>query len=148
MLDKQTQKAKTGREAKDPEQDYQRSLYEMPGGGYGFPASAFKNAMVRAKTLPWRQDDLPARRVLRARRHGEDDGEPRLREDGGASGQRRGGYPVPGRVPRLVCGAGHSAQCPRHLPRAGSEPGFRGGFSVGIGDWRPERMRFGRFRVV
>ena len=49
MLDKQMKKAKGGKEAKDPEQDYQDSLYHMPDGeGYGFPAVAFKAAAIGA----------------------------------------------------------------------------------------------------
>ena len=49
MLDKQMKKATTGKQAKDPEQDFQDSLYPMQdGNGYGFPAVAFKCAAVRA----------------------------------------------------------------------------------------------------
>lgn len=48
MLDKQMKKAKGGREAKDPEQDYLDSLYHHPDGGYGFPSVAFKSAAVDA----------------------------------------------------------------------------------------------------
>jgi len=47
MLDKQMGKPKV-KGFKNPEQDYLDSLYEMPSGGYGFPAVAFKNAAVRA----------------------------------------------------------------------------------------------------
>ena len=48
MLDKQMKRAKPGREAKSPEQDYQDSLYPLPEGGYGFPSVAFKSAAVSA----------------------------------------------------------------------------------------------------
>ena len=41
MLGKQMGKAKAKKEPKDPEQDYQDSLYPHPDGGYGFPAVAF-----------------------------------------------------------------------------------------------------------
>lgn len=50
MLDKQTGKASKGRELKNPEQDFLDSLYPYPGGGYGFPTIAFKNAAVAACT--------------------------------------------------------------------------------------------------
>lgn len=50
ILDKQTGKASKGRELKNPEQDYLDSLYPYPGGGYGFPTIAFKNAAVQACT--------------------------------------------------------------------------------------------------
>jgi len=48
MLDKQMKKAKTAKAAKDPEQDYKDSLYEYPGGGYGFPTIGIKAAAVNA----------------------------------------------------------------------------------------------------
>jgi len=47
MLDKQMGKPKV-KAFKNPEQDYKDSLYEMPSGGYGFPAIGFKNSAVRA----------------------------------------------------------------------------------------------------
>lgn len=50
MLDKQTGKASAGREHKDPQQDFQESLYQMPDGGFGVPSLAFKNAAVTACT--------------------------------------------------------------------------------------------------
>lgn len=48
MLDKQMKKAKTAKEAKDPERDFLESLYHLPDGKYGFPAVAFKSAAVDA----------------------------------------------------------------------------------------------------
>lgn len=48
MLDAQMKRAKQAKEAKDPEKDYQDSLYHLPGGGFGFPAVAFKSAAVDA----------------------------------------------------------------------------------------------------
>jgi hypothetical protein len=50
ILDKQTGVANAGREHKDPEQDFRDSLYDFPGGGYGFPAIAFKSSAVSACT--------------------------------------------------------------------------------------------------
>ncbi len=50
MLDKQMKKAKQGKEAKDPEQCFQSSLYPLPGDKYGFPTIAFKSAAVDACT--------------------------------------------------------------------------------------------------
>ncbi len=47
MLDKQMGKPKV-KAFKNPEQDFEDSLYPVPSGGYGFPAVAFKNAAVRA----------------------------------------------------------------------------------------------------
>jgi len=54
MLDKQMKKAVVGKEAKNPKQDYLDSLYPLPSPSkvrktkFGFPAVAFKAAAVRA----------------------------------------------------------------------------------------------------
>jgi hypothetical protein len=40
MRDKQMKRAKDAKEAKDPEECFKGSLYEYPGGGHGFPATA------------------------------------------------------------------------------------------------------------
>ena len=48
LLDKMMKVASTGREVKDPEAEYRASLYYLELGGYGFPATGIKAAMVRA----------------------------------------------------------------------------------------------------
>jgi len=48
MLDKQMKKAKQAKEAKDPQRDFEESLYKHPDGGHGFPSVAFKSAAVDA----------------------------------------------------------------------------------------------------
>mgnify|MGYP001065305012 CR=1 FL=1 len=48
MLDRQMGKANVTKEPKDPEADYQSSFYRMPDGSPGFPAAAFKAAIVGA----------------------------------------------------------------------------------------------------
>ena len=50
LLGKQMKAAKPGREAKDPIEAYEQSLYRIEGGGYGFPSVAFKSAAVTACT--------------------------------------------------------------------------------------------------
>ena len=50
MLDKQMKAAKPGKEAKNPVEDFQQTLYRIEGGGYGFPSVAFKAAAVTACT--------------------------------------------------------------------------------------------------
>src|SRR5262245_20495245 len=51
ILDNQMKKAKEALPAKDPQADYEDSIYKLPGGRYGFPAVAFKSAAVRAGKL-------------------------------------------------------------------------------------------------
>lgn len=48
MRAKQFKLAKVAKTAKDPQADFLGSLYDYPGGGYGFPAIAFKAAAVDA----------------------------------------------------------------------------------------------------
>lgn len=148
MLDKQTKRASAGREAKDPEADYQASLYPHPDGGYGFPASAFKNAAVRAGT--YTSDKMTYLRgafyVL-----GEMvkiDGKPEPREDmvrvgmGTADIRYRGEFKEWKATLRVQYNArAVSAEQVINLFEVA-------GFSVGIGDWRPEKDgSHGRFRV-
>lgn len=80
---KQTGKATAGKELKNPEQDYRDSLYHLPGGGYGFPTIAFKNAAVSACTsLGKSVTKVQARQAFHV--VGElarIEGEPQMRED-------------------------------------------------------------------
>ena len=46
MLDAQQGK-KTPKQPKDPQQDFETSMYRFEDGGHGFPIMAFKSAMVR-----------------------------------------------------------------------------------------------------
>lgn len=48
MLAKQVKAVKPGREARDPQQDFVNSLYEMGNGKFGFPATGVKNCIVNA----------------------------------------------------------------------------------------------------
>lgn len=140
MLDKQMKRATAGKIAKDPEQDFLDSLYPLPGGnGYGFPALAFKAAMVRAGTLA----DLKMT-VLRLVMHVPDglvpiEGTPEPRED----------------MVRVGMGTADIRYRAEFMPWAVELPVtfnanvisreqianllVTAGFSVGVGEWRPER---------
>ena len=48
MLSKQVKAIKPGKEARDVHADFESSLYEMGEGAYGFPVTAFKNAIISA----------------------------------------------------------------------------------------------------
>lgn len=149
MLDKQMGKAKVGKEAKQPERDFEESLYRTEDGGYGFPAVGFKAAAVRAGTYADQKMTY-----LRGAFHVPGElvaisGEPKMREDmvrvgmGTADIRYRGEF------------VDWSAVVPVDLnERALSVEQvvnlFRiAGFSVGIGEWRPEKNgQYGRFDVV
>jgi hypothetical protein len=64
MLDKQMKKAKRGRDAKVPEEDYKNSLYISTEGWTGIPAGGMKGCLVNA----CRACDIPmtmAKRMIR-----------------------------------------------------------------------------------
>lgn len=51
MLEKQTTSARTKKQPKDPVANFEASRYLLPDGGDGFPATAFKAAIVHAARL-------------------------------------------------------------------------------------------------
>jgi hypothetical protein len=149
ILDKQTKKAATGKEAKNPEQDYLDSLYVHPDGGYGFPTIAFKAAAVRAGTYAEQKMTF-----LRGAFHIDGElvkieGEPQPREDmvrvgmGVADIRYRGEFPEWSTTLTIRYNA-------RALSLEMLVNLFRiAGFAVGIGEWRPERDgQFGTFEVA
>ena len=149
MLDKQMKVATIGKEAKNPEEDYQSSLYVMPNGGYGFPTIAFKAAAVRAGTYC----DMKMTH-LRGAFHingefAEITGKPQPREDmvrvgmGTADIRYRAEFPEWSALLDIT-----------YNRRAVSLDELVnllniGGFAVGVGEWRPEKDgQNGRFEVV
>lgn len=154
MLDKQTKRATQAKEAKDPEQDYLESMYKLPDGTYGFPANGFKNAIVRAGTYTDSKMTF-LRGALYI--NGDDDGdklvriegEPQPREDmvrvgqGTADIRYRAEFPQWKATLRVEFNArAISAEQVVNLISVA-------GFSVGVGDWRPEKDgTYGRFEVV
>ncbi len=48
MLQKQVKATRGGRDARDPEEDFASSLYDMGDGSYGFPAMGVKNCILSA----------------------------------------------------------------------------------------------------
>ena len=164
MLDKQMKKATTAKEAKDPEQDFRDSLYQLPPDlqdevqsilgnrpacKYGFPAVGFKSAAVSAGSLA----DMQMTR-LRKMFHVLGDlvpieGAPVMREDmvriamGTADIRYRGQFT-----------AWRTTIAIEYLPFAITPEQLinlfdLAGFGVGVGEWRPERDgQFGRFHVA
>lgn len=148
MLDKQMKKGTQAKEAKDPERDYEESIYRLPDGRPGFPAVGIKAAAIRgAKSLGMVMADM------RAAFHVEGDllpidGEPQPREDmvrvgmGTADIRYRAEFltwsitlPITYNARRISLD-----QIVTMLDA--------GGFGTGIGEWRPERDgQFGRFHV-
>jgi hypothetical protein len=147
MLAKQTKKAGQPRKAKNPQKQYEASLYRA-GDGYGFPSVAFKAAAVRAGTY----SDMKMT-FLRGAFHVTGElvrvaGEPEMREDMVRLPSRvadiryRGQFrdwsaTVPLRVNTSVLSLEQIANL-----------FVVAGFAVGVGEWRPERNgQYGTFEV-
>lgn len=157
MRDKQMKKAKAGKDAKDPEQDFHDSLYRHPDGGYGFPVVGFKDAAVSACRYV---DGLPmtvARGAFHINGRMSDDGkelakiegsEPVMREDmvrvgmGTADIRYRAGFDPWSVKLDLVFN-------PQALSLEQIVNLFDiAGFGVGVGEYRPEKNgQWGRFHV-
>jgi hypothetical protein len=147
IADKQGGVASSGRKVKDVEQCYKDSAYVLPDGRHGFPASGFKNAMVTACAFTKKQfpktlargafhiigDMLPVKGNLVKRNGGKGD---IVRLQGM-------GHPADIRY-RMEFEAGWEAELPIvYNKRAITVEQLAqlltiAGFSVGVGDWRPE----------
>jgi hypothetical protein len=151
ILNKQMGKASAGKIAKDPEQDYQDSLYHLEGGGHGFPTIAFKNAAVSACTsLGKSVTKVQARQAFHViGEMARIEGTPRRRED-------------MVRVGMGVADVRFRAEFPewsvnltiRYNARVLTDEQITNlfntaGFAVGVGEWRSERDgSFGLFEVA
>jgi hypothetical protein len=151
ILSKQMGKASAGKVPKDPKQDYEESLYHLPGGGYGFPTIAFKNAAVTACTSLGKNvvTKIAARQAFHVL--GElavIEGEPTLREDMVRIGQGTADIRYRGQFEtwRTWLKIRYNA---RLLTDEQVVNLFNtAGFAVGVGEWRPERNgMYGRFHV-
>lgn len=155
MLDKMQKKARTGREPKDPEAEFRSSLYEIPDieGAYGFPAMAFKNAAVRAaKSVPdmamtdargWFHVKC-ANHMLLPLTYGElTMVEDVVRVGRGGTDLRYRGYFYDWQVD-ITVEFNAATISPEQIVMLFDIAGF----SVGVGDWRPEKDgMYGRFHV-
>lgn len=155
MLAKQMKKAKPGRAAKDPEDDFKQSLYPMDGG-FGFPVVAFKNAAVTACTSVAGITKVAARQAFRvggsldgAELVKIEGGKPEPREDmvrigmGTADIRYRGQFVHWWAKVRVRFNANVlSAEQIVNLFNTA-------GFGVGVGEWRMEKDgQFGCFHVA
>ena len=150
MLDKQMGKARAKKEPKDPDRDYQEAFYRLPDGSPGFPSIAFKAAAVSAA----RQVEGLTMTFLRGAFHitGElvpISGTPRMREDtvrigmGTADLRYRPEFPEWSTV--LDVRLNRRAMTLEQLVHLINQAGF----SVGVGEWRPEKDgSYGMFQVV
>lgn len=151
MLDKQMKKAKLAKEAKDPERDFEESIYRMPDGQPCFPVIAFKAAAVTACTSIGNITKVAARQAFHI--DGEwaliSGSEPRMREDmvrigmGTADIRYRGEF-FPWFTTLTIAFNDRVMSAEQILNMLNTA-----GFGVGVGEWRPEKDgQYGRFHVA
>lgn len=166
MLDKQMKRAKTAKAAKDPERDFQESVYALDENEdlvvgswkdhkgairFGFPVIGFKAAAVTACTSIGGITKVQARQAFHI------DGEyaiiegapPRSREDmvrigmGTADIRYRGEF-FPWYTTLVIAHNANVMSAEQILNMLNTA-----GFGVGVGEWRPEKDgQFGRFHVA
>lgn len=150
MLAKQMGKARVKKEPKNPEAEYESSLYEHPNGGYGFPAVAFKKAMtaacryVEGVPMTFARGSFFVEGELV-----EVEGEPDIREDmvrlNGSTADIRYRGEFKTWTAELMITFNASAVTAEQVVNLLNIAGY----SVGIGEHRPEKDGpYGRFRVV
>lgn len=140
MLSKQMKKATPAKAAKDPQQDYEDSLYPHPDGGYGFPVVAFKAAAVDACSYVGGVTKVAARGAFHVVGElAKIEGEPRMREDlvriamGTADLRYRGEFPTWRTT--LTVRYNSAVLSIEQIINLFNQ----GGFAVGVGEWRPQR---------
>jgi len=160
MLDAQQGK-KNPKDAKDPEADFQASMYRLEDGGHGFPTMAFKAATVLGGGRAFGK----AVKMTQLRQHlrfipdgrGATDGimltrltctEPKMREDmvrvgmGTADIRFRAEYQEWGADLRIMF-------LPNIIDLSSVVALVEAGGSNGVGEWRPEKDgAHGTFRVI
>ena len=154
ILDKQMGKAKGPKKKRDPEKDYEESLHRFDDGRYGFPANGLKKAMVRAgKMLGIAMTDL--RQMFFVIGEPGNDGE-ELIEIFGEPEMHQAHVRIPGTSDVRFRGI-FIDWCAE--PIIEFDPNIitaeqvinlinRAGFSVGLGEWRPDKEgTMGRFGV-
>lgn len=158
MRDKQQQKAKGPRGAKDSDVEYEAAFYRFEDGGFGFPCSAFRAAAIRAGKMVDGLSMVDLRQMFFIQPDARDTtgidcvqihGTPEKRED----------------VVRLKGGIADLRYRPEILdwsatltisydaglisPEMIASLFYRAGYSVGVGDWRPEKNGdAGRFTIA
>lgn len=157
MLNKQMKKSNKGKEAKNPEEQFEDSVYRLDDGSPAFPADGFKKAMVRgAKALGLTMTDIKGAMFVIGEYSSKEDrqlvpiqGDLSMREDtvrlstGTADIRYRAQVMNWEATLQITFNAGVvSFDYIVNMLNAA-------GFGVGVGDWRPERDGvFGRFQVV
>jgi hypothetical protein len=156
MGEKQQGKAKQAKAPKDPQEDFKASLYPLPGGKdgeYAFPGSAFKKAAVSACSFVDGISKVAARGgfYVIADMVKIEGPRPKMREDTvriGKFGSKTTDLRYRGEFSKWSCEIMVRYNSRMLTPSQIINLFNTAGFSVGIGEWRPEKDgSFGMFHV-
>jgi hypothetical protein len=149
MLDKMQGKAKNKKPPKDPEADFRASLYEHPDGGYGFPSTGFKNAAVSAcRNVSGIPMTLARGAFFVLDELVKIEGEP-VMDERYARVKMSTDIRHRGRFDEWTATVPVSYNADVMTAEQIVNLFNQAGYSVGIGDWRPERNGpYGRFRIA
>lgn len=148
MLDKQMKRGTQAKEAKDPQRDYEESMYRLPDGRCAFPSIGIKACAIRgAKALDMVMTDA------RSAFHVEGDllpivGAPRQREDMVRVGMGTADIRYRAEFVTWSIDLPITYNARRISPEQIVAMLDAGGFGTGIGEWRPEKSgQNGRFHA-
>ena len=149
IKDKQAKKATKGKEARDPEADYQAAFYRTDDGVPAMPSVAFKSAAVSAcRDLDMKMTEA------RGRFHVEGElieiiGEPRMREDMVRVGMGTADIRYRPEIEKWSAILPITYNSTQISPEQIINLLNVAGFGVGVGEWRPEKNgQYGRFHVA
>lgn len=158
MKDTQNKKA-SSREIRDPQQEYKDSMYVTADGRYGFPTTGFKKAIIRAAQyanmkMTFLRGALFIEDQLFSEEQGhpvglvEIIGEPKMREDLVKVGMGKPDFRYRGQFDNWKATLGILYNSNVISPEQVLNLVLIAGFSVGVGEWRPERDgQFGTFAI-
>lgn len=150
MLDKQMKKAKSAKEAKDPQRDFEESLYKHPDGGYGFPVVAFKSAAVDACSHVSEITKVEARGAFHISGElAQIKGQPTMREDMVRIGMGTADIRFRGEFKKweteLTIRYNENVLSLEQIVNLFNTAGF----AIGVGEWRPQKDgSYGMFHVA
>jgi hypothetical protein len=156
MLAGMQSKTRTRKPPKDPEAEFERSMYRFPDGGHGFPAVGFKAAMVDSARVFEGVKMTELRACIQVIGEGSEQlvriesADPRMREDavrlGGSSADLRYRAEYTDWKAVLTVNFVPSMLSPESVYALVDAAGLGG-----IGEWRPSKAKtgiYGTFQVV
>ncbi len=140
---------KKAKEVRDPQADYERSLYRLPDAGYGFPCTAFKAATVDAARYFQGVRMTELRAALLFRGEGPEqlvriEGQPEMHESVVRVGMNQTDLRYRAMFPKWAATL-HIEYVPTLLDAQSVVTLVDAGGTGGIGEWRPGKAKTGSY---